>query len=217
MIEKQLSWDNNIKNEIWINIIKNKIYLQEKLLKRYIVDNIVLTTNDIDITNIDIIEANRARTYFSNLFYKDFRRREDNDINKYLNYSYSIIASNLTRELHKYSLIIEIGIHHINNTNSFNLTYDLPQKAKKDKRYYNKFKKDLTKNGYGLFQKSVYLKYLRNIRYYKLEINKIKKIIDPDIGDIKILPLTINQFNNIENITNNTNTYNIKNEEILHF
>ncbi|MBR6072497.1 MAG: hypothetical protein IKP77_06695 [Acholeplasmatales bacterium] len=47
--------------------------------------------------------------------------------------------------------------------------------------------------------------------------NMIKKLINPDIGDIKIIPLTINQFNNIENITNNTNTFNIKNEELLYF
>lgn len=46
--------------------------------------------------------------------------------------------------------------------------------------------------------------------------NMIKKLINPDIGDIKIIPLTINQFNNIENLTNN-DIYNLKNEELLHF
>lgn len=92
--------------------------------------------------------------------------------------------------------------------------FDVPINSKDNVRKYNAFHNNLIKNGYIMYQKSIYYKYLRNNKYYireQLIIHKIK--ID---GNIKMLLLTMKEFKNIINISGNE--FQIKDKfEILHF
>lgn len=75
--------------------------------------------------NCDFVEVNAAKLFFTTLYCPSFSRRKKNDINSTLDYGYSILFANISRELINKGLILELGIHHKNSTNSFNLVYDL--------------------------------------------------------------------------------------------
>ena len=49
----------------------------------------------------------------------------DCDVNKYLNYGYSILLSCINREVKSFGYLTELGVHHIGNENPFNLSCDL--------------------------------------------------------------------------------------------
>ena len=72
--------------------------------------------------------------------------------------------------------------------------YDLPIKTKKQLRTYNQFRKKLMKTGFYQLQKSVYIKKLYNTDMKKTLLNKLNAII-PKEGDIRLITLTLKQFN----------------------
>ena len=67
-------------------------------------------------------EGHAAKVYFNSLFGKDFSRDNECNINKYLNYGYSIILSAVNREVKILGYLTELGVHHIGESNSFNLS-----------------------------------------------------------------------------------------------
>ena len=69
-------------------------------------------------------EAVSARLYFSILFGKEFTREEPTAVNYALNYGYKIIASYISKCIAARGLLTQLGIHHIGESNPFNLTYD---------------------------------------------------------------------------------------------
>lgn len=76
------------------------------------------------------------------------------------------------------------------------LFFDLPTKTVKDRRSYRKFVKEIKKEGFIMYQESVYIKLSINEANVKLTINHIKKIV-PTEGKISILTVTEKQFNDI--------------------
>lgn len=119
----QIEWNSNIKNDIWLTICKNKIRNQCFLCKQ--IKNTSLKIKDLTINNCEYVEAYYAKAYFKCLFGNDFSRKDDSEINKALNYGYSIIASTITREIISSGIMSELWIHHKNKANNYNLTYDL--------------------------------------------------------------------------------------------
>lgn len=128
-IDKQINWKITRKKKLWKRIIEQKIKSEmdtldllgvggdtSKILNEY--RNSVY--ND-DQTNR---EAASARIYFTALFGQDFARDDVNVINHGLNYGYKIIASYLSKCIASRGLITQLGIHHIGESNPFNLTYD---------------------------------------------------------------------------------------------
>ena len=128
-LNNQLNWKVTKKKKLWKLIIEQKIqseidclcfvqpdYQAIELLKRY--KNEVLNNDDSNR------EATSAKVYFMALFGKSYSRDEDNAVNAALNYGYKIIASHISRCLAARGLITQIGIHHIGESNPFNLTYD---------------------------------------------------------------------------------------------
>lgn len=127
-IKEQIAFDKNHCSHLWKMIIKEKIKNQAKNLELKVLENsrnMLLQyydeVQDDDITNR---EGHSAKVYFNALFGTGFSRDTDNSINKYLNYGYSIILSNINREIKALGYLTELGIHHIGESNSFNLSCD---------------------------------------------------------------------------------------------
>ena len=127
-IMSQVNFDEKIKSKLWARIVYEKILNQSRLLSK--VDEeaanklkgYLLEIEDGDISNR---EGHAAKVYFNALFGNNFFRGDiSNPINKYLNYGYSIVVSAINREIKIMGYLTEIGIHHIGETNPFNLTYD---------------------------------------------------------------------------------------------
>lgn len=128
-IKEQINIPLERKNYLWKKIVISKIINQAKNLnilkksKEYqMLLNYASQVEDGDITNR---EGHSAKVYFNALFGNDFSRDDDNDINKFLNYGYSIILSSINREVKILGYLTELGIHHIGESNSFNLSCDL--------------------------------------------------------------------------------------------
>lgn len=128
-IKEQINWKDNVKGEVRRLIIKTKLYYSALLLKKM---NKIDEFNQL-ISYMDMVETHDsssreghgAKIYFHALFGKDFSRKDvDIKENKYLNFGYSIIASLISREIKYFGYLTELGIHHIGETNPFNLTYD---------------------------------------------------------------------------------------------
>lgn len=127
-IKEQISFSNDAKDLLWKHIIKEKIKNQAKnlnLLGKTEYD--MLKKYEADVANGDISnrEGHSAKVYFNSLFGKDFNRDLNNDINCFLNYGYSIILSQINREIKILGYLTELGIHHIGESNPFNFSCDL--------------------------------------------------------------------------------------------
>lgn len=128
MIKEQIKWKVSDKDKIWAEIVKNKIMNQALLLKKTkslkyklilsYIDEVV----DGDKTNR---EGHAAKVYFNALFGNDFVRNSDDSINAALNYGYAILLSTINKEIINNGYLTQLGIHHKNEFNEFNLTYDL--------------------------------------------------------------------------------------------
>lgn len=72
--------------------------------------------------------------------------------------------------------------------------FDLPTKTDEDKRDYQKFRKNLIKEGFIMIQFSVYSRFCRNDTEYAKYVRKIKKIAPKTKGEIRIMGLTEKQY-----------------------
>lgn len=128
MIQKQILWTSSEKDKAWKKIVKNKLLNQAymlskidsekyKLLLDYIID-----VKDGDSTNR---EGHAAKVYFNALFGNSFTRRDDSNINSALNYGYEVLLSTFNKEIINNGYLTQLGIHHKNEFNKFNLGCDL--------------------------------------------------------------------------------------------
>ena len=63
--------------------------------------------------------------YFNRLFDKEFNRKIDNHINGMLNFGYAVLLSLINREIISNGNLTQIGVHHKNKQNLYNLSCDL--------------------------------------------------------------------------------------------
>lgn len=127
-IIQQTKWKKDKKEKLWASIVKNKIINQMLLLKKKKLDNVDLLLDYIrDVVNGDKTnrEGHAAKVYFNSLFDNDYTRNSDNDINASLNYGYAILLSTVNKEVISNGFITQLGIHHKNEFNVFNLSCDL--------------------------------------------------------------------------------------------
>ena len=128
MIKEQTLWKNIDKNKLWTKLVKNKIFNQALLLNKIkspkynLVFSYVEEVTDGDKTNR---EGHSAKVYFNALFGNNFIRNEDDDINAALNYGYAVLLSTFNKEIISNGYLTQLGIHHKNEFNEFNLTCDL--------------------------------------------------------------------------------------------
>ncbi|MBQ9254102.1 MAG: CRISPR-associated endonuclease Cas2 [Bacteroidales bacterium] len=77
------------------------------------------------------------------------------------------------------------------------ILFDLPTETKKDKRVYANFRKNLLKDGFTMFQFSIYLRHCASKESAEVHINRVKRLL-PEYGHIGILTITDKQFGNME-------------------
>lgn len=128
MIKEQIKWKVSDKDKIWAEIVKNKIMNQALLLKKTKSPKYKLILSYIDEV-VDGDKTNReghaAKVYFNALFGNNFVRNSDDSINAALNYGYAILLSTINKEIINNGYLTQLGIHHKNEFNEFNLTCDL--------------------------------------------------------------------------------------------
>ena len=127
-IRMQIKWIKQIKDEVWAEIIRAKILGQRFVLPTHAVEekNLFLEyANSVEKGDFTNREGHAAKVYFNRLFGKDFSRSDNNTINAALDYGYGILLSAFNREITSMGYITQIGIHHDNMYNQFNLSCDL--------------------------------------------------------------------------------------------
>ncbi|GAA0712784.1 type II CRISPR-associated endonuclease Cas1 [Paraclostridium ghonii] len=127
-ITSQIKWKQNIKDIIWKEIIAQKIKNQSAILYKYEKDNwkkLLSYIDEIEIADRTNREGHSAKVYFNSLFGMDFTRDDSCDINYALDYGYSILLSSFNKEITSNGYLTQLGIHHKNEFNYFNLSSDL--------------------------------------------------------------------------------------------
>lgn len=127
-ITNQTKWTNENKDILWQKIIKNKIINQALMLnkiksKKY--DLVLSYVEEVKLGDKTNREGHSAKVYFNELFGKDFVRNNSDEINAALNYGYAILLSTINKEVVSNGYLTQLGIHHKNEFNQFNLSCDL--------------------------------------------------------------------------------------------
>lgn len=145
-ISKQIQYQLKVSDEfydtLWKNIVKAKILNQKRVL-----DLLQLDSNSVDVLSQfskEILtgdstnrEAHAAKVYFNTLMGCSFSRgNEDILLNSGLDYGYSIFRSYLAKICVGYGLNSQLGIHHRNEYNRFNLVDDLIEPFRPFVDYY---------------------------------------------------------------------------------
>lgn len=128
-IMTQAHWNDEIKDIVSAAILRQKICNQARLLSQIGQNEgarLLLGYADeilpADSTNR---EGHAAKVYFSLLFGMDFERHTVDGINAALDYGYALLLSGVNRAVVTNGYITQLGIHHCNEFNPFNLSCDL--------------------------------------------------------------------------------------------
>ena len=75
--------------------------------------------------------------------------------------------------------------------------FDLPTETKKEKKVHAQFRKELLKDGFAMFQFSIYVRHCPSRENADVHTKRIKSFL-PEKGEIGILAITDKQFGMIE-------------------
>lgn len=75
--------------------------------------------------------------------------------------------------------------------------FDLPTETKKDKKAYQDFRKNLQRDGFTMFQFSIYVRHCASKENMEVHIKRVKSFL-PEFGKVCILNITDKQFGDIE-------------------
>lgn len=197
-IKEQFEWKKALKDELWARIVENKIINQANLLKKIHSEKYELVISYVaEITPGDKTnrEGHSAKVYFNELFGKKFSRNDDSNINAALNYGYAVLLSTINKEIINNGFLTQMGIHHKNEYNEFNLTCDLMepfrvlidhfvyfnQKREFDKEYkldiVNIFNKNYNYIGKKYILKDIIKMYVKNTLDAMEDIGKYKGFV----------------------------------------
>lgn len=128
-LNAQLNWKITRKKKLWKAIVEQKLQSEVDALKiesrkEEVIRQIIEYRNSVYTDDQTNREAIAARMYFQEMFGFGFTREDHTPINYALNYGYKIIASYISKCIASRGLLTQIGIHHIGESNPFNLTYD---------------------------------------------------------------------------------------------
>lgn len=190
-IKEQIKWTNKYKDDLWMKIVKNKILNQSLMLNKIKNDKYDLLNSYIDeVLSGDKTnrEGHAAKVYFNALFGKDFVRNNNDNINAALNYGYAILLSTINKEVIANGCLTQLGIHHKNEFNEFNLSCDLmePFRVIVDNFVYFNQERELNTN-----YKLDIVNILNNTYKYQNKSYTLKDIIGLFVK---------NTLNNIDNI-----------------
>lgn len=152
----QNKWSQKTKDSLWQLIVKNKITNQALMLNKIKSDNYNLVLSYVSMVTLGDKtnrEGHAAKVYFNALFTKKFVRNSNDAINAALNYGYAILLSTFNKEIVTNGYLTEVGIHHKNEFNPFNLTCDFMEPFRiiidnfvyynKDREFNNDYKMDI--------------------------------------------------------------------------
>lgn len=75
--------------------------------------------------------------------------------------------------------------------------FDLPTETKKDIRAYSVFRKNLLRDGFTMFQFSIYVRHCASIENAEVHKKRVKSFLPP-YGKVCIITLTDKQFGSID-------------------
>lgn len=75
--------------------------------------------------------------------------------------------------------------------------FDLPTETKKERSVANKFRKEIMRDGFAMFQFSIYLRHCNSRENADVHIKRVKKLL-PEKGHIGIMTVTDKQFGMME-------------------
>jgi CRISPR-associated protein Cas2 len=75
--------------------------------------------------------------------------------------------------------------------------FDLPTETPKERKSYSRFRKELLRDGFNMFQFSIYVRHCSSKENKTVHVKRIKNIL-PEKGHIGILSITDVQFGNME-------------------
>lgn len=75
--------------------------------------------------------------------------------------------------------------------------FDLPTETKKDRKNHALFRKELMKDGFTMFQFSIYTRHCASRENADVHIKRVKKLLPP-LGQVGIMCITDKQFGMIE-------------------
>lgn len=129
ILKKQLALASDFRGLAWQRIVRSKIEnqaicLQNQWTENNVVERLRELADEVEPHDVGNREGISAKLYFRNLFGSEFVRFADDNINKMLNYGYAIIRSGVAKSLVAHGFNCVLGIHHISETNDFNLADD---------------------------------------------------------------------------------------------
>lgn len=130
VLRSQLSLPAEIRDRLWERIVKAKIENQALVLQYCgCEERLVSRLQELEEEVVNADEGNRegiaARLFFRGLYGAEFIRMNDDAINAALNYGYTVIRSAVAKTLTAYGYNCVLGLHHINESNAFNLADDM--------------------------------------------------------------------------------------------
>jgi CRISPR-associated protein Cas2 len=75
--------------------------------------------------------------------------------------------------------------------------FDLPVVTKKQQKAAAKFRKELLRDGFTMFQYSIYIRHCMSLENAKVHISRVKGFL-PEHGHVVIMQMTDKQFGDIE-------------------
>ena len=75
--------------------------------------------------------------------------------------------------------------------------FDLPTETKEERKIAGQFRKDILKDGFVMFQFSIYMRHCPSRENAEVHIKRVKKIL-PEKGHIGIMSITDKQFGDME-------------------
>lgn len=142
-IKEQIKWDKSDCDLLWKIITQRKITNQALFLKERgqaeFSDLLSDFANNVELGDVTNREGHAAKIYFNHAFFDGFTRDKDCFLNACLDYGYTILLSEFNRAIVAAGYLTQLGIHHKNEFNEFNLSCDLvePFRFIVDKRAAN--------------------------------------------------------------------------------
>lgn len=128
-IRTQISWTAPVKGAVWGKIVALKIQKQAEFLLEtgHVPEHELLQSyiGQLEFQDATNREGHAAKVYFNGVFGMDFTRTSDSPVNAALNYGYSVLLSAFTREIAANGYLTQLGLHHDNVFNRFNLASDI--------------------------------------------------------------------------------------------
>ena len=75
--------------------------------------------------------------------------------------------------------------------------FDLPTETAKERKIASKFRKEIMRDGFTMFQFSIYVRHCSSSENMEVHIKRVKQLL-PELGHIGILTITDKQFGMME-------------------